>query len=167
MWNTSQFNPEKHSLLDWVRLQGGIKPSNVTRDSEEIRHVCSRAQAGYNLINTKRGQTLDLLTSDAIACGFLSYNASHNEFLDMLGRDIQAKVEGKLWCRVFHPSKSWDDEYITFIEIETTEDLDFLVECSCSSCGNPEASTLYLSDGWQDTICDDCMDMLAGVCRGN
>jgi hypothetical protein len=163
MWNGGQFNPEKHSLADWVRLKGGIRPSPITRDAEEIRHVASRKEAGYSLINY-RGETLDQLTSDSIQDGWLPYHANHCDFLNMLGSDIQAKLKNDAWCRVWHPSKSWD-EMIDETPL-VLDDYDFLVAQSCSSCGNPEAETLYLGE-WQDTICDACCDMLEAVCRGN
>lgn len=167
MWNQTTFDAEKHSLADWVRISGGIKPSTVTHDGEEIRHVCSKAEMGYNLINTVRGRTLDELCSEAIEVGFLPFHAGHDDFLNALGSDIAAKLSGEIWRRFFHPSKSWDDEFIGAIEMVFETDLDFVNTLSCSSCGNPEAETLYLGGNWQDTICDDCLDMLEGVCGDN
>lgn len=163
MWNHAEFNPEKHSLADWVRISGGIKPSPVTRDAEEIRHICSRKENGYNLINYARGQSLDTLCSGAIEVGFLPYHAGHDDFLNLLGTDVQAKVSGQIWCRAWHPSKACDD-IIESLESSLTDDFDFANTLSCSSCGNPEAETLYIAKDWQDVLCDDCLDMLEGVC---
>jgi hypothetical protein len=154
-----EFSVEKHSLADWVRLKGGIAPSAITRDAGEIRHYCSRKEAGYNLIN-QNGETLDGLTYDAIAEGWLPDYATHDDFLSVLGSDIQAKRKGELLCRAWHPSRDWDDL------IEESRRV-YHEWGGCEGCGNPEASVVLLSaDGaeeWYEVNCDPCVDMLEGV----
>jgi hypothetical protein len=160
-------NTQTHSLADWVRLRGGIKISESTRDNTEIRHYCSRGQAGYNLLNAKTGRTLDELANDAICEGWLSYNSDHSDFLELLGKDIQAKRTGDMWARAWHPTRDWDDLIaVTDEELDLLfEDWDFFCGDCCSSCGNPEATLLYFGPQWQDMLCDDCTDMLESVCR--
>ena len=102
-------NPETHSLADWVRLRGGIKISEITHDNTEIRAVCSRAEAGYNLLNSKRGKHLDELTGDAIVEGWIGPMSDHDDFLMLLGNDIQAKRSGNDLARVWHYSRDLDD----------------------------------------------------------
>ncbi len=100
---------QKHSLVDWVRIFGGIKPSKVTRDATEIRHYCSRKESGYNLLNSRRGRSLDTLSTDAVAEGWLPEGSTHSDFLEALGRDIRAKQTGNMRARVWHPSRDLDD----------------------------------------------------------
>jgi hypothetical protein len=103
------FDVNRHSFADWVRLKGGIAPSAVTRDAGEIRHVASRKEAGYNLLNSRRGRSLDELTSDAIDEGWPVQGSTHDDFLALLDRDIRAKKSGDNLRRVWHPSRPLDD----------------------------------------------------------
>ena len=154
-----EFNIEKHSIVDWVRMSGGIAISSVTRDAGEIRHVCSRKEIGYNLLN-KYGKTLDELTESARDEGWLPEYASHDDFLKIIGDDIQAKKNGNMMGRAWHPTRDWDD-----LLDDAMSKYDFPVECV--SCGNPVASYLLLSaDGiseWYEVNCDACVDMLEGL----
>lgn len=164
---------QTHSLADWVRLRGGIKISEITHDDTEIRAVCSRAEAGYNLLNSKRGRHLDELTGDAIIEGWIGPMAGHDEFLALLGQDIQAKRSGNDLARVWHFSRDLEDLIVCDEEVDFAAWWDYCGDC-CSSCGNPVANWVLLAgegwqgftgDGWQDTVCDDCVDMAGKVYR--
>lgn len=176
-------NTETHSLADWVRLRGGIKISEICHDDTEIRAVCSRSEAGYNLLNSKRGRSLDELTGDAIVEGWIAPTADHDDFLMMLGNDIQAKRAGNDLARVWHFSRNLDDlldELTHGADVEGEplgefdEWFDYCGDC-CSSCGNPESQDVWfsvpdndpnsewLNYSWHDTLCDACCNMLIRV----
>ena len=174
-------NPETHSLADWVRLRGGIKISEITRDDTEIRAVCSRAEAGYNLLNSKRGRPLDELTGDAIVEGWIGPMSDHDDFLMLLGADIQAKRSGNDLARVWHYSRDLDDLLDNLTHgADTDEEPDFddwqdwCGDC-CSSCGNPQAdevwlcvpetdpNSVWLNFDWHDILCSECCNMIVKV----
>lgn len=87
------FNPETDSLSSFVRLQGGIS----TKD-EYLKGECGdyfSITEGYNLLNNKTGKTLDTLLLSAMEAGFLFFDATVTDFLDLLRQDVYSKKIGK------------------------------------------------------------------------
>lgn len=87
------FNPETHSLSDFIRIQGGISAKKEGLKGE-CRDYFSIAE-GYNLINNKTGLPLDLLLEACIEAGFAFFDATVTDLLDMLRQDVYSKKIGK------------------------------------------------------------------------
>lgn len=88
-----QFNPELHSLSDFIRTQGGISTKKEGLKGE-CRDYFSIAE-GYNLINNKTGKSLDHLLEAATEAGFAFFDATVADLIDMLRQDIYSKKMGK------------------------------------------------------------------------
>lgn len=100
----SGFNTENHSLVDFIRLQGGLWPGETGEFKGEHRRYFSVKHSGYNLLNSKDGSSLDQARMAAEDAGF-SVPETTSEFLDLLVKDIEAKKYDEYGWRVWHPSK--------------------------------------------------------------
>lgn len=87
------FNPETHSLSDFIRIQGGISTKKEGLKGE-CRDYFSITE-GYNLINNKTGLSLDRLLEACIEAGFAFFDATVADLLDMLRQDVYSKKIGK------------------------------------------------------------------------
>lgn len=93
-----KFNPETHSLADFIRLYGGIS-TKADFLKGEIRDYFSISE-GYGLINNKTGKSLDYLREAAIESGFLHLDADIRDLLDGLRQDVYSKKvfkRGSVW----------------------------------------------------------------------
>jgi hypothetical protein len=91
------FDPEKHSLADFVRHQGGISSQREALKGE-VRQFNIRE--GFNLINNKTGKTFEELRVSAVEEGFLSKDSTVSDFIDLLANDVYAKAykkPGRVW----------------------------------------------------------------------
>ena len=107
--------------------------------------------------------------------------SDHDDFLMLLGNDIQAKRSGNDLARVWHYSRDLDDllDNLTHgADIDEEPDFDewadFCGDC-CSSCGNPQAdevwlcvpetdpNSVWLNFDWHDILCDACCNMIVKV----
>ncbi len=80
-----KFDPDKHSLVTWIRIQGGMKAEGV--DIQDITKIAP------GLIN-KAGQDIDRLHQMAIDEGFLGEASDLNDFRNAIQQDISGK---KVW----------------------------------------------------------------------
>jgi len=102
------FDPEKHSLVDFVRQRGGLS-SKQEGLKGEVRQFS--VKEGYNLVNNKTGKTFDELRVEAVEAGFLNKDATVSDFINLLADDVYAKVNKK-------PSRAWSNRKQSFVEEE-------------------------------------------------
>lgn len=99
------FNPETHSLTDFIRLQGGISTQKEGLKGE-CKDYFSIAE-GYNLINNKTGLSLDRLLEACTEAGFAFFDATVTDLLDMLRQDVYSKKIGKGGCQWSLQKQDW------------------------------------------------------------
>lgn len=120
------FNPETHSLSDFIRMQGGISTKKEGLKGE-CRDYFSIAE-GYNLINNKTGLSLDYLLEACIEAGFAFFDATVTDLLDMLRQDVYSKKMGKGGCVWSFQKQDWKvdlpDFDMIFDEIEEDDIMD-------------------------------------------
>ena len=105
------FEPEIHSISQWVRLKGGIKETGMPGEARKIREQ----PGGLSLYNNKTGKTFDDLAQQAHAEGFPVEDI--NTFIDILETDLTYKTTGQ---KVFSKAKQ---EYVSEKEfIKSYED---------------------------------------------
>jgi len=90
------FNPEKHSLADFVRQEGGISTAKELQFKGEARQFSIKE--GFNLVNNKTGKTFDELHTSAVEEGFIDRNSTASDFIDLLANDVKSnKLSGRAW----------------------------------------------------------------------
>lgn len=87
------FDPESDSLADFVRKSGGLSIKDEALKGEVSDRFSIKE--GYNLINNKTGSTLDEMRSKAQESGFVPEGSSVSDFLDLLRKDVDIKLQGK------------------------------------------------------------------------
>ena len=139
------FNPEIHSLSDFVRLQGGISTKK-----EELKGECRdyfSISEGYNLINNKTGKTLDRLLEVATEAGFCFFDATTTDLLDLLRRDVYSKKLGKGGCSWSFAKQDWKadlpDFDMMFDEVMEEEILELTEEFEDGYLMTEEVFNLY------------------------
>mgnify|MGYP001600283676 CR=1 FL=1 len=161
------FNPETHSLSDFVRLYGGISTKK-----EELKGECRdyfSISEGYNLINNKTGKSLDYLLEAALEAGFLHFDADIRDLLDDLRRDVYSKKVFRKGCIWSLQKQDWTADYA---------DLETMV-ANVESCNLLDMDGDYHDDGiidlspWDEVEEFDLMPesiynlYYGGVCHGN
>ena len=107
----SAFNPEVHSLYEFVMKSGGLSIKKEGALKGELRGYFSM-KAGLNLINNKTGLSVDDMTEIVSEAGFFpgETRVSPNEFLDALREDVDAKKAGNLNRRIRHPQYDYTED---------------------------------------------------------
>lgn len=108
-----KFDPEKHSITQFVRLEGGISSQREALKGEVRRFSIKE---GFNLINNKTGKTFDQLRERAQEEGFLKEGDSINELIDLLEQDKNAIQSKTTQGRVFSKQKQNVDDLFTQAE---------------------------------------------------
>lgn len=104
------FDINKHSLRDWVRLQGGIRAKGTSIE-RELRDAFSRKEGcRYLLLNDRHGIELDILAQELTAEGWQPPEYSDSDLLEDLTRDVQAGDDNTR--RLWHPSSDRATDFV-------------------------------------------------------
>ena len=117
------FNPETHSLADFIRQQGGISTKKEFLKGE-CRDYFSITE-GYNLLNNKTGKSLDYLLEACIEVGFLFFDATVTDLLNDLRQDVYSKKVFKKSCKWSFQKQDWktdDPDFDAMFEALEVED---------------------------------------------
>jgi len=96
-----RFDPDKHSLSQWVRIKGGINESGMPGEAKHFR----QQPGGISLFNKKTGLSFDQLSQMAKAEGFPVEDI--RSFIDNLERDLTHKTTGS---KIYSKNKQYSDD---------------------------------------------------------
>ncbi|MDD4984635.1 MAG: PLxRFG domain-containing protein [Dehalococcoidales bacterium] len=113
---TKQAQRPNITLVEWVRLVGGIRPDDPSFKGE-LRDATKdsrgrRVPPGF--FNSKSPWTMDTLAQEAMNDGFISDN-SDDTLMAALERDINASINDDKLGRVYKSSYLESDEYIELL----------------------------------------------------